>query len=578
MPFSLGVEPVIGVIAKKGQAEAVEEFFQLFKTPWEYWKPDRRYDVVIATVDDLPTVDAKLLLLCGAETKSLDARSGITVRTRHKGGLIDNCGTSLPIYGECATFEESRAAVPCLAGATGMAGMRYVVVEADTIVVRLGYDLFKEIHILLSVGQPAEYAHISTLDIHIGMLRNWIVSEGIPLLEIPPSPAGYSFAVCLTHDIDFVGIREHKLDHTMWGFLYRSTVGAVRNFFRQRISLRNLIASWRAAASLPFVYLGWARDFWIPFEWYLRVEKGLPATYFLIPFKGRKGDKVPGKRPGRRATAYDVRDIQQWTRILRKDGCEIGVHGIDAWHDSESGQTERNRVGEFACAPISGIRMHWLLQDDHTGVVLERAGYQYDSSAGYNETAGYRNGTTQVFRRPGLKKLLELPMHVQDGALFFPHNLDLSQQEAEMLCKKLIENTRIFGGVLTLLWHDRSHAPERFWGESYVSLIQELKAVDAWFATGSQAVHWFQRRREVRFECIENSDRVRVLPGPSEEESPDFCLRVHEPISKRGPQDSFCAASMFSDIRCNADTLVELNPVHPDPTDFRIGISTVETC
>src|SRR5437764_12515160 len=103
------------------------------------------------------------------------------------------------------------------------------------------------------------------------MLRQWILEAGIPLIEIPPTPAGHSFLACLTHDIDFVGIRNHKFDHSMWGFLYRSTLGAIRNFLRQRISFRRLLASWGAAISLPFVYLGWKKDFWNPFEWYLRV-------------------------------------------------------------------------------------------------------------------------------------------------------------------------------------------------------------------------------------------------------------------------------------------------------------------
>src|SRR5438034_4827601 len=83
---------------------------------------------------------------------------------------------------------------------------------------RLGYSLFREVEYLLSVGQPPENAHTPTLDMHIMMLRDWILDAGITLLEIPPSPSGHRFAVCLTHDVDFLRIRDHKFDHTMWGF------------------------------------------------------------------------------------------------------------------------------------------------------------------------------------------------------------------------------------------------------------------------------------------------------------------------------------------------------------------------
>src|SRR6266436_9352669 len=108
--------------------------------------------------------------------------------------------------------------------------------------------------------------------------------------------------------------------------------------------------------------------------------------------------------------------------------------------------------------------MHWLLQDSKTPLVLDESGYAYDSTAGYNETIGYRNGTSQVFRPLGASTLLELPLHIQDGALFYPHNLNLTESEAEKRCQSLLANIHELGGALTVLWHDRSHAAERFWG------------------------------------------------------------------------------------------------------------------
>ena len=40
---------MIGVISKDGQKWAVEEFFELFKTPWEYYRDGRMYDVIVLT-------------------------------------------------------------------------------------------------------------------------------------------------------------------------------------------------------------------------------------------------------------------------------------------------------------------------------------------------------------------------------------------------------------------------------------------------------------------------------------------------------------------------------------------------
>ncbi len=560
---------MIGVIAKVGQLAVVEEFFELFKTPWELYEQGRAYDVVVATADNLPEVDARLVLVYGAETKNADERSGIALRSRHIGGSLSYEGNALPIYGELATFESRGSAIPCVTAAYGAAGLH--VTSADgAAVVRLGYDVFQEVQLLFSAGQPGEYAHIPTLDIHIRMLRNWIVNEGISLLEIPPIPAGYGFAVCLTHDIDFVGIRNHKFNHTMWGFLYRSTVGAARNLFRRRISLTRLFAIWRAAASLPFVYLGWAKDFWDPFEWYLRVEKNLPATYYLIPFKRRSGERVPGRHVSRRATAYDIGDLQGWTTTLIDQGCELGVHGIDAWHSVEKGRDELSRVAAVTSESGIGIRMHWLLRDENTFRILDEAGYAYDSSVGYNETIGYRSGTTQAFRPSGAQALLELPLHIQDGALFYPGRLDLSEPEAWNRCKTLIDNARVFGGVLTVVWHDRSHGPERFWGDFYVRLVRALRSLDGWFGTASQVVGWFRKRRQVRFERVEAADGTTrvVIRYHGDEILPPLNIRIHRPNGGATHPESRCdtPADFVDTPWKGGKTLIE-NMEAPQPLD-----------
>jgi len=286
---------------------------------------------------------------------------------------------------------------------------------------------------------------------------------------------------------------------------------------------------WSAVLKLPFVYLGLAKDFWLPFEWYLRVEKGLPATYFVIPFKHRAGRSRTGHAHERRATKYDVTDIPEWIAILTAEGCEIGVHGIDAWDDAGSGRAEMLQVATVAQVPVVGVRMHWLLRDAATFDVLDEAGYVYDSTAGYNETIGYRFGTTQVCRPLDSRgRLLELPLHIQDGALFYPGKLGLTEADAWRACERLIRNAERWGGVLTVLWHDRSHAPERFWGDFYVRLLDELRRANAWFATGSQAVEWFGKRRRIRFSEVPSADGGTqiVLSCDGGPAAPEFSVRV----------------------------------------------------
>src|SRR6266571_6178454 len=158
------------------------------------------------------------------------------------------------------------------------------------------------------------------------MLRGWILDAGIPVVEVPPVPVGYEFIACLTHDVDFVKISDHKFDHTAWGFLYRAVVGSLCDVVKRRISWDRFQQNWKAALSLPGVYLGLCHDFWLQdFDRYRAVEQDLKSTFFLIPFKNRAGDKVPGQHPERRATRYDITDVQELAKELMRQGCEVGV-------------------------------------------------------------------------------------------------------------------------------------------------------------------------------------------------------------------------------------------------------------
>ena len=535
---------VIGVICEASEVAIAEEFFQLFKTPWQHFEEDKHYDVVITTDGRLPRIPPRLLVVYGSRKRDIDTEIGISESSPAGATAWSYAGAHFPIFGGGLVFAPASACVPVLQAQSktgGCVGRR----EGQR-VLRLGYDLFHEIRILLSTGQPTQWARVPTLEVHIEILRAGILAAGISLLEIPPVPAGYRFTVCLTHDIDFVGIKPHKFDHSMWGFLYRSTIGGLRDYLRGRIPARRLLRMWWAALLLPFVHLGLARDYWLPFEWYLRVEKGLPITYFLVPFKNRRGENVVGRNPERRATKYDVSDIPDWIATLVAEGCEIGVHGIDAWHSVSRGQDERARVAKFARTPVAGIRMHWLMKDERTYEALDEAGYAYDSTAGYNETVGYRCGTTQVFRPPQSRRLLELPLHIQDGALFFPQYLGLDDAEAWRTCKAIIGHPEKMGGVLTVLWHDRSHGPERFWGDFYIKLLGELRASSAWFATASQTVEWFRRRRTIRFTQAQAHDGCTQIVVSSEEgpTEPGFSLRTMlGPIDDQTPD-----ASRVSDI------------------------------
>src|SRR5262249_11847078 len=159
----------------------------------------------------------------------------------------------------------------------------------------------------------------------------------------------------------------------------------------------------------------------------------------------------------------------------------------------------KKRIEAANSGACAGVRMHWLLQDENTLPLLDQAGFEYDSTVGYNEAVGYRAGTGQVFCPLGVERLLELPITAQDGALFYPNRGNLSEAEAAQRCRAMIEKYKQHGGCFTTIWHDRSHAPERFWGDFYCDLISDLRESKPWFARAQDAVGWFEKRRHVKF-------------------------------------------------------------------------------
>jgi hypothetical protein len=505
---------MIGVIADSAEHGVIREFFELFKTPWEFYRSDRQYEVLLCSGDGkFEESAAKLVLIYASGNLAFDLVEKIEITARASNRILLYNGVRIPIYGKSITFCENQPDL--LMDEESRYSAMYRHQSSSRVVAWIGYDLFSEIRILLTSGQPAVYADIPTLDIHIALLRDLIVTNNVPLIEVPPVPDGYRFIACLTHDVDHPSIRCHKWDHTVVGFLYRAVFEALVNFFRSRITARDLFTNWAAALKLPLVYLGLAKDFWYGFDdRYLELEKGCCSTFFVIPFKDNPGKDYHGSVPAFRAARYGAQDIVETIDKLTAAGCEIGLHGIDAWLNSIDGQKELEEIRRITGSAEIGVRMHWLYYDQQSAVALEHAGAAYDSTVGYKETVGYRSGTTQAYKPLDVDRLLELPMHVMDTALFYPVYLGLSQRQATEILERLVDNVSQLGGCMTVNWHDRSLSPERLWYACYRDLVEDLKSRDAWFATAGQAIAWFQKRRSVVFEtdgAASNTVHAKVM-------------------------------------------------------------------
>jgi peptidoglycan/xylan/chitin deacetylase (PgdA/CDA1 family) len=523
---------MIGVGAKLSDQEVVREFFELFKTEWEFEQSGVDYDVIIRSACDFGgKSNARLVIIYGADIRATSFLRKVRTVCRGDRILLFN-KDRLPIYGSCLTFPDSSENDIVDEFTRNSVIVRLTQQEHQT-VLWIGYDLWEEIRLLLLNGQPELYAEIPALELHIELLRGLLLQHNVPFAEVPPIPAGYKFIACLTHDVDHASIRAHKVDRTIVGFLYRAVVQSLFQFCSGRKSLGDLLRNWFAAISLPFVQVGLLPDIWSLFENYGEIEQGLPSTFFVVTKPGVAGRLRDGSAaPKMRAVRYTLAKISRQLRRLLQNGHEIALHGINAWLTENEANMERaelqKAINEANSTAVVGVRMHWLYYDQSSATALDQAGFHYDSTVGYNRTIGYRSGTCQVYKAIGTERLKELPLHAMDTALLFPSYMNLTPAQAKAKIRLLIANAVRFGGVLTINWHDRSIAPERLWHRLYADIIAELKDSGAWFATASRAVEWFERRRAVKV-----METVGATSA-STDELPGLTIKSHLPLQSVG--------------------------------------------
>ena len=264
---------MIGVLAHSREREIAREFFELFKTPWEFARSGQRYDVLLCTLDECEPAGSRLVLRYRGARTSYDKEDRLLTRSDSEGATFSYNGRRFPIYGRVATVPANPLSL--LDDDRGQQSLVGLSDSGHASVVRIGYDLFEEVRHLLTAGQPPANAGTPTLELHIALLRELITRSGMPLVEVPPVPDGYSFITCLTHDLDHPVLRNHWMDHTMLGFLYRATVGSLIEVCRGRKGLGDACKNWARPTELPFVHLGIAEDPWREFDRYLEMEAGL---------------------------------------------------------------------------------------------------------------------------------------------------------------------------------------------------------------------------------------------------------------------------------------------------------------
>jgi len=195
---------------------------------------------------------------------------------------------------------------------------------------------------------------------------------------------------------------------------------------------------------------------------------------------------------------YNVEDLEEELGNVTDQGCEIGLHGgYYSCNDPQAIKSEKERLESVLGKKIIGYRNHYLqFKIPETWEILQDLGFTYDTTLGYNEGVGFRNGMCHPFKPYNLiteksMDILEIPLIIMDVSLFLQtKNFDMALSTA----KKMIDTVEHLNGIITLNWHSNTfNCPfKKDWERMYEKILVYCSQKNAWLTNGGEITHWWK--------------------------------------------------------------------------------------
>jgi peptidoglycan/xylan/chitin deacetylase (PgdA/CDA1 family) len=321
------------------------------------------------------------------------------------------------------------------------------------------------------------------------------------LQPLPRWPGGKKFAACLTHDVDLVNFKSlpAQVRH-LQATLKAGPRGKAwyQNSLKSLAKLGVCVSSHLAAGRRP-----------VRFEPWLELESrlGFRSTFFFFPAQACRYHPLDGacyRHRDRLSFEGGELTVAEFMRELTLRGWEVGLHGTYySSDDSAELKRQKEQVERSLGQEIVSIRQHCLHYDIlSTPRAQSQAGFKYDTTLGFNRVIGFRHGIALPFHHYDLEAdqplpLIQIPLHIQDGALMRPDNLDLAPEPALARAKELIDKVEETNGLVTLLWHPATYdeqVPGWFW--VYGELLNYLAAKEVWVAPVREIGAWWEQRQQ----------------------------------------------------------------------------------
>ncbi len=323
--------------------------------------------------------------------------------------------------------------------------------------------------------------------------------------ERPRWPDNSDFAVCLTHDVDHVSAysSRHSVRRSLLRAYTRATSKSTKNRYISELgissSMKSIVGGILSGTKNLFQY---SNDPYHSFERWLDIESEVDAksTFFILPEKTNRSHISDSEYRYTDTIEFDGESctVAEMVSSIDGRGWEIGLHpSWFSYDDASELSRQKEQLESIINGEIKSVRQHYLHYNPRkTPQAQDTAGFKYDSTLGFNRNIGFRRGTSYPWYAYNISQnqpldLLEIPMIVQDTALFRQKGLNLDVDTAFNYITMLADEIKATGGVLTLSWHPHN-IDKQEWVELYKKTLKYLDEQGAWFGSIAEIGDWWR--------------------------------------------------------------------------------------